>query len=608
MAQASKSSDVSREKIQDDFKWNLKDLFGSDEEWRRRKEEISGKFQSLAEFKGTLTNSAEQLNHALDNYFYLDKEIVRLISYATMSSDQDTRQPEQLSMKQEIAQLKTKLSTIAAFIKPEILQASKEVLQSFFVDAPTLKIYSHHIDDIYRTKEHTLTEGEERIIAETGLMEETPYEIYTILSNADLPYKTVKLSDGSKVRIDATGYTFYRANPNRADRIKVFDTFFGVLKSFERTFGTQLYGQVKRDLFYKNVRKYGSCLESALHCDNIPVGVYHSLIKNVNANLPSLHRYLKLRKRMLKLDELHYYDNYPSMVKEIDLQYTYPEAKGVIQQALSCLGSTYVGILEEAFSRRWIDVYPNMGKLSGAYSEGDAYDVHPYILLNFNGRYDEVSALAHELGHAAHSHLSNKSQPYVNSHYPIFLAEVASTVNEALLMDYELNRISDRAQRLSLLGNYLEGFRTTLFRQTQFAEFELLIHEAVEKGDALTGDRFTELYLRLLKKYYGHEQRVCIIDDLYGIEWAFIMHFYRNFYVFQYSTSFTAAQAIASRILKGDTNMVEGYINFLKSGCSDYAILTLRKLGIDMLSSDPFELTIQRMNEIIDNIEQIISG
>jgi oligoendopeptidase F len=608
MAQTSKSSDVSRESIQVEYKWNLEDLFSSDEEWKKRKDEILGHLQSLAELKGTLAKSAEQLNHTLDKYFQLEKETVRLITYATMSSDQDTRQPKQLSMKQEAAQLKTKLSTAAAFIRPEILRIPNKVMKSFFAEVPKLRIYSHFIDDIYRTKEHTLTEREETIIAETGLMEDTPYEIFTILSNADLPYKAVKLSDDSEVRIDQTGYTFYRANPNRNDRIRVFETFFSALKSFERTFGTQLYGQVKRDLFYRNVRRYNSCLESALHRDNIPVGVYHSLIKNVNANLPTLHRYLKLRRRMLKLDELRYYDNYASMVKEVDLQYTYPDARGVIKRALSPLGSSYVSILEEAFSRRWIDVYPTAGKLSGAYSEGDAYDVHPYILLNYNGRYDEVSALAHELGHTAHSHLSNKNQPYVNSNYPIFLAEVASTVNEALLMDYELNHISDKSQRLSLLGNYLEVFRTTLFRQTKFAEFELLIHEAVEKGEALTGEKFSELYLGLLRRYYGHEEGVCIIDNLYGIEWAFIMHFFRNFYVFQYSTSFTAAQAIASKILKGDKRMVERYIDFLKSGNSEYPIPTLQRVGIDMLSSDPFELTMQRMNGIIDDIEKIISG
>ncbi len=380
------------------------------------------------------------------------------------------------------------------------------------------------------------------------------------------------------------------------------------MNDFRRTFGAQLYGEVKKNIFYKQVRKYNSSLESALDRNNIPVSVYHKLIENTNKNLPTLHRYLKLRKRMLGIDELHYYDMYPSLVKNVDLNYTYDEATNIVKKSLAALGDEYVATLDKAFNNRWIDVYPNTGKRSGAYSNGAAYAIHPYILLNYNGKYNDMSTLTHELGHTMHSYFSNTRQPYSTSDYPIFLAEVASTANEALLMDFELKKLSDPEQRLSLLGNFLESFRTTMFRQTQFAEFELKIHEAAEKGEALTGDKFTEIYMEILKRYYGHEEGVTVIDDLYAIEWAFIPHFYLNFYVFQYSTSFLASQALAEKMRTGGPEMVEKYIDFLSSGSSDYAIPTLKKVGIDMTTDEPFNLAIAKMNKIMDEMEKILKG
>jgi oligoendopeptidase F len=335
------------------------------------------------------------------------------------------------------------------------------------------------------------------------------------------------------------------------------------------------------------------------------VGVYASLIKNINASLPTMHRYLKLKQEMLGLEDLHYYDLYASMVKESHASYTLAQARGLVLDATSCLGKEYTYVMEKAFGSRWIDVYPTAGKRSGAYMAGDAFDFHPYVLTNFNDTFDSVSTLAHELGHAAHSYFSNECQPYVNSRYPIFLAEVASTVNEALLVDYVLNCVKNSVEKISLLGGYLEQFRTTLFRQTQFAEFELRIHEAAEKGEALTGDGFSAAYLEILKKYYGHDEGVCNIDDHYGIEWAFIPHFYLNFYVFQYSTSFTASQAIAAKILEGDGKTIRKYLAFLKSGCSDYAIPTLKKVGIDMEHPEPFGLALSRMEGIMDQIEAL---
>jgi oligoendopeptidase F len=469
-----------------------------------------------------------------------------------------------------------------------------------------LKTYRHYLTDILRRKKHTLNQSEERLVAQAGLMAGTAQEIFNILSNADLPYPEVQLSNGKSVRVDPTNYALYRESKNRNDRKKIFRVFFETLQKFQRTFGTQLYGELKKNLFYKNVRNYDSSLHASLDHNNIPVEVFYKLIENVNKNLDTLHRYLSLRGRMLGIKDLHFYDAYPSLTKEIDLTYTYDQAKDLIQNSLSILGEEYNSVIKRSFKERWIDVFPNTGKRTGAYMDGIAYDVHPYILLNYKSKYNDVSTLTHELGHALHSYFSNKNQAYVNSHYPIFLAEVASTVNEALLMEHMLKNINSKNERLALLGHLLDGFRGTLFRQTQFAEFELKIHELTENGESLTGDRFTELYLENFKKYYGHDEGVMTIDDSYGVEWAYIPHFYYNFYVYQYSTSFTASQAIVAKFLEGEPGIVDKYLTFLTSGCSDYAIPTLQKVGIDMTSDEPFDLTIKKMNQVMDEIELII--
>ncbi len=547
------------------------------------------------------------LFQALDFYFNLDKEFMRLYAYAGMLSDQDTRQAAALALKQEMGQLEVKLNQAAAFLEPEILLLPEDVVLSFLDENKNLQIYRQYLHDLFRRKIHTLNESGEKLIAGAGLMSDTAQEVYNIFSNAELPYKNIQLDDGREITVDPVRYTLYRTSDNRQDRIKVFQAFFGALKEFERTFGTQLYGEIKKNLFYKNARNYSSCLEKALDNNNIPVQVYHNLIRNTNVHLQVLQRYLRLRQKRLAVSELHYYDIYPALVQDIEQEYPYADSQNLIVQSLVKLGVKYREVLQQAFGQRWIDVYPNPGKRSGAYMEGIAYDVHPYILMNYKGKFHDVSTLAHELGHALHSYFSNKNQSFVNSRYPIFLAEVASTVNEALLMDYVLKQTVEREQKISLLGQYLEEFRGTLFRQTQFAEFELRIHELVETGSSLTGEKFSQLYLDILKKYYGHDEKICIIDDLYGIEWAYIPHFYYNFYVFQYSTSFTAAQAVASRILNGDQEIIGKYLQFLANGSADYAIPALQKLGIDMLSDEPFNLAMQRMQEIMEQIEILSS-
>lgn len=597
-----------RDQIDKKYKWDLTHLFKSNDDWRASKAELEEMISEIGKYKGTLGKSADQLYECLELNSNIWKKYALLSGYASKLSDQDTRESGPMGMTQEMGQIRTKLSAASSYIDPEILTIETKKIEKFMKIKPELKDYAHYIDDIQRLKPHTRSAEIEEVISQAGLMSDTPYDIYGIFKNADMPRPEVELADSEKVRLDDAAYTLYRAGDDRDMRKKVFKEFFGAYKQYERSFGTELYSQVKRDMFYKNVRNYKSSLESALNADNIPVEVYKNLIQSVHENLATLHRYLELRKKMLGIDELHYYDMYPSLVKEVDLNYTVEEAEDVIKNALQPLGSDYIATLNEAFNNRWIDMFPNTGKRSGAYSSGSAYDVHPYILMNYNGKYDDVSTMAHELGHTMHSYYSNKNQTYINSHYPIFLAEVASISNEALLMDYVLGKIDDPQERLSILGTQLETFRTTLFRQTQFAEFELKIHEKAEKGEALTGKDLTKLYLDILKTYYGHEKGITVIDDLYGIEWAYIPHFYYNFYVFQYSTSLCAATAVAEKILDEGSGMREKYVKeFLSAGGSDYAIPILKNIGIDMTTTEPYKLAFAKMNKIMDEIEAILT-
>ena len=597
-----------RDQIDDKYKWDLTHLFKSDDDWKAGKAEVEGMIGEISKYKGTLSKSADQLYECLELTSNVWKKYALLSGYASKLSDQDTRESGPMGMSQEIGQVGTKLNAAASYIDPEILAIETKTIEIFMKKKPELKEYAHYIDDIQRLKPHTRSAEVEEVISQAGMMSDTPYDVYGIFKNADMPRPEVELADGEKVRLDDAAYTLYRAGDDRNMRIKVFEDFFGAYKQYERSFGTQLYSEVKKDMFYKNVRNYESSLESALNANNIPVAVYKNLIQSVHENLATLHRYLELRKKMLGIDELHYYDMYPSLVKEVDLSYTVEEAENVIKNALQPLGSDYIATLDEAFNNRWIDMYPNTGKRSGAYSSGSAYDVHPYILMNYNGQYDDVSTLAHELGHTMHSYYSNNNQTFMNSHYPIFLAEVASISNETLLIDHVLGEIKDPQKRLSILGSQLETFRTTLFRQTQFAEFEMKIHDLAESGEALTGEKLTSIYMDILKTYYGHEKGVTVIDDLYGIEWAYIPHFYYNFYVFQYSTSLCAAAAVAEKILDEGSGMNEKYVKeFLSAGGSDYAIPILKNIGVDMTTTEPYELAFAKMNKIMDEIEEILA-
>jgi len=595
-----------RADIPEKYTWDLKAIYPSDEAWAEAKEKVAGRFGELAAFKGTLADSPAKLLECLELDASIDKELARLYCYASMKSDEDTRVSKYQGMKQMMRQLVTDYSSKTSFIAPEVATLDQATVDEFIRREPGLKTYRMYLDNILRTKAHRLSTAEEKILAEAGLMASAPMSIYSIFANAELPFPEITLSDDTKAKLNQAGYGRYRAVPNRDDRRAVFQAFFGAFDKFKQTCGAKLSAQVNKDMFFSRVRNYDSCLHRSLDADNIPVEVYHTLIENVHKNLDSFHRYLRLKQRMLGVDRLEYSDVYAPVVEKVELEFTYEEAQELVLEAVKPLGEDYVRVVKQAFDERWTDVYPNPGKRSGAYCNGGCYDVHPYMLLNYNGQYDDVSTFAHELGHAMHSYYSNKTQPYATADYATFVAEVASTLNEALLIDKMLKTIEDDDVKLSLLMNYLDGVKGTVFRQTQFAEFELAIHRKAEAGEALTGDSLTEIYGEILKRYYGHDEGVCHIDDLYCVEWAYVPHFYLNFYVYQYATSFTASTSLSERILAGEEGAVERTIEFLSAGGSDYPVAILKRAGVDMLTSEPFDKTMAAMNRAMDQIEAIL--
>jgi len=596
----------SRADVADRYKWDLNDLYESDEAWTAKKSELTEKLDYIDSFKGKLASSADVLLQCLEFAFNFKKELNKLYMYAKMNSDLDTRNSNYQAKVSELQQLDTQYKSMLSFLEPEILAMDSELIERYVKQNEELDVYEFYLKNLQRRKAHLLSKEEEKIIAEAGLMAENGESIFSIFYNAELPYPEVTLSSGETVTLTPAGYARHRANPVRADRELVFDQFFGALKNFKGTMAAALAAEVNSHLFTMRARGYSSCLESALDANNIPADVYLQLIRNVNDNTSSFHRYLDLKRRMLGVDQLKYSDLYAPTVEGVDLEYSIEEAYDLVLQAFAPLGADYLSTIERAMENRWIDVYPTIAKKSGAYSWGDAYDVHPFILLNYNDAYQDVSTLAHELGHTMHSFYSNKNQPYPLADYSIFVAEVASTFNEALLMDHMLNTIEDDNLKLSLMMEYLDNLKGTVFRQTQFAEFELKIHEMVENGTALTGDSLTELYGDIVRRYYGHDQGVCKVDDLYAHEWSYIPHFYYNFYVYQYATSFTASTALAEKVLEGEQGAVDRMITFLSSGGSDYPIELLKQAGVDMTTSAPFDQTMVMMNRIMDEIERIL--
>ena len=603
-----------RADVPEQLKWNTADLYATEDAWYQAKDDIAARIPKLAAFQGRLGESAEVLHEALSTLMALDQDFTRLYVYASMRLDEDTRVGKPREMTQIAQQLGVQYYSTLSYVRPEILAVGAERVNAFVAADARLAPYRMFLDDILRFAPHTLSAAEEKVASQAAIMGGTAANAYSTFKDADLPYPEITLSTGEKVRLDAQAYTKHRASTVRADRDLVFQSFFSAFKGFERTFGTTLDGDIKTHLFNKDAHQYGSCLEAALFGTNVPTAVYTQLIADVHANLPTLHRYLKLRQRMMGVDTLRYEDLYAPIVQKVDLRYTTQQARDLVLKALAPLGPDYVATLRHGFENRWVDWVPTTGKRSGAYSTG-AYGVHPYQLQNFTGLYEEVSTLAHEAGHSLHTYLSDKHQPYPTHDYKIFVAEVASTLNENLLLHHMLEQTKDRDTRLFLLGSHLDGLRTTLFRQTLFAEFELKMHEMAERGEPVTGERLSELYLGLVREYYGHDQGVCPVKELYAVEWAYIPHFYYNFYVYQYATSITASSQIAADMraeakLKGrkaTTRSRDAYLAMLAAGSSKYPIDLLKDAGVDMTTSAPFNAAMREMNSIMDEMEKLLA-
>jgi oligoendopeptidase F len=609
MATLTAGQDRERSAIGEQYKWNLADIYPDVAAWRAAKETIVRELPRLRDYEGRLDSSAQVLADALDESFRIDKEIARLSVYAGMLADQDTREAGPQGMQQEMQQLAADFKAQTSYVEPELLRIGLATLERCIEAEPRLQIYSFYLHDLVRRARHTLSDSEEKILADAMPLAASGHNIYNILTNADFPYPTITLSDGRTARVDPSGYAELRTLPNRADRQKAMSTFFTSLGGFQRTFGTTTNANVQRMALYAKARKYGSHLEAALDGPNIPVTVYQRLIDGINRWLPSFHRYLKLRRRMMGIsDQLRYFDLYAPLVAEVQLTFTPEQAQQRILDSMRPLGREYCDVVRRSFNERWIDFFPTTGKRSGAYSEGGAYDVHPYMLLNYLGQYNDVSTLAHELGHTMHSYYSNTHQPYALANYPTFVAEVASTFNEALLIHRVLRETIDTATRLSLLGNFLENVKATVFRQTQFAEFELVMHQAAERGEPITGETLSRLYLDITRRYYGHVEGVCVVDDYVQYEWSYIPHFYIGFYVFQYATSFTAAEALSEKVLGGDETARDRYLTFLGSGMSKYPIELLKDAGVDMTTDEALDFTMRKMNRVMDEIEGMLPG
>ena len=582
------------------YTWAIEDIFPSDEAWEAAVEKLQEKTGEIAGYQGTLGDSAKQLY----GYCLLETQINDLLEniygYANRQYDVDTTNSTYQAMMAKATSIYVECSGKLAFSSPEILAIPDETLEQFFADEPGLSIYRRSIMEIRRMKEHILSPAEEKLLAAAGELAGGPETIFSMMDNADASFPPVIDPDGHELSLTNGTFGSLLESPDRNIRRDAFMNFYHTIQKHQNTSAAVLAAQINQLKFFAQARKYPSTMEAALNVTNVPVSVYKNLIQTVHDNMGFLHKYMALRKKLLGVNELHMYDLYTPMVPDADVKITYEEAKKTVMDAVHVLGADYQAILEEGFNNRWIDVYENVGKRSGAYSAG--HKVHPFVLLNHKDNLNSEFTLAHEMGHAIHSWLSNKNQPAPDAEYVIFVAEVASTCNEALLMQHLLKNTTDRRVRAYLINYFLEQFRTTLYRQTMFAEFEMKINEASEQGIGITSDFLKGLYHQLNALYYGSD---VVIDEEIDMEWARIPHFYYNFYVFQYATGFSAAMALSQRILKEGEPAVKDYIRFLSGGCSKDPISLLRGAGVDMESPKPIEDALNMFNELLDEMASL---
>lgn len=591
-----------RHEIPQEYKWRLEDIYPSTEKWEKDFEWVKENLPAVVEYKGKLGQSADSLLQGLNKYTSIMQKVEKLYVYARMKKDEDNTVPESQALMDRAQALMVEFDSAVSFLIPEILAIPAERLQEFLDSHEGLKPYDHFIENLIRQKEHVLSPREEEILAMTGEIAAAPEQIFTMINDADIRFPSIRDENGEEVELTKGRYISFMESKDRRVRKDAFTALYSTYEKQKNTIAATLNYSIKKDIFYSRMRKYSSTLEAALDSDNVPVSVYDNLIAAVENNLKYMHRYVSLRKRALGLDELHMYDLYVPIVKDIDMEIPYEEAKKMVEEGLAPLGEEYISILREGFNSGWIDVMENEGKTSGAYSWG-CYDTHPYVLLNYQPNIDNVFTLAHEMGHAIHSYKSNKSQPYIKAHYKIFVAEVASTLNEILLTKHLLNSLEDKQQRAYILNYYLEQFRGTVYRQTMFAEFEKKIHSMAERGEPLTVESLSDIYYDLNVKYYGPEMTV---DREIALEWARIPHFYSSFYVYKYATGFSAAAALAEQILNEGEAAVKRYMNFLSSGGSDYPINLLKEAGVDMTTPEPINNALKTFGQMVEEMEKLI--
>ncbi len=589
-----------RSEIAPEDKWAIEDLYPSDEAWEAELKKLAEDQDALAAFAGKLGSSAETLYAYLHMSEEVNVRASRLGNYCMRKADEDTRNTTYQAMSGRFMSVAVALGAACSFDTPEIMAISDETLEGFYAACPDLNRYRRFLTDLRRRKAHTLSAAEEKLLAAAGEMAQAPDTIFGAMGDADLKFPDAVDAEGKKHPLTQGTFVMLEMSPDRVLRKSAYENLYGTLANFKNTSAAILNAQNKQLKFFSDARKYHDAREASLDATNVPVSVYDNLIEAVHQNFDKMHRYVRLRKKLLGVDELHFYDVYTNLVPDVDKKIPFSDAKQTVYDALYPLGERYRAILKEGLENRWIDVYENQGKRGGAYSAGA--DVHPYVLLNYNGTLDSQFTLAHEMGHALHSYLSNHTQNPIDADYVIFVAEVASTCNEALLMEYLLGKTKDKKDRIYLLNHFLEQFKSTLYRQTMFAEFERNIGILTAQGQTLTAEVLCAEYKRLNEMYFGPDM---VVDDQIAMEWARIPHFYYNYYVFQYATGYAAAIALSRRILDEGEKAVNDYLGFLSGGCSKSPIDLLKGAGVDMTSPEPVNQALQLFGKLLDEMEEL---
>lgn len=598
-------SQTPRAQVPESVKFNTADLFPSETAWRTEFEDLKKLAGTIDSMINGWTDSPKAMADLLERMSDIRKHATRVFAYASLQGDMDMGDSHFQKMKGEVQNFMVGYRTKQAFIEPDVLKLGQEKIDAYVKAEPRLAAYRFDLEKIQRGKQHVMAENEQRIASMTGLFSGTPNKAFEMLNTVDMPMPEITFQDGNKVLLNQANFQKYRSSNNVEDRRKAMDAYWRNQKQFENTLAALYDGSVKANLFNAKIHKFDTCLDAALFETAIDPSVYTNLISTVRAHLDPLHRLLKLRQKMLGLPEFRYGDIYASAVDSVNRTYTFEEAKKLVLDAMAPLGDEYGKAIRRAFDERWIDIYANKGKQSGAYSSG-VYGVHPYVKLNYDGSYREVSTLAHELGHSMHSFFSNKNQPYPMSQYPTFLAEIASTFNENMLMNLMLKTEKDDHLKLYLLDRYLEGMRQTLYRQTLFADFELTAHERAEQGLPLTSDWLNAKYLELTRLYYGHDKGIITVEDSIQSEWSAIPHFYRDFYVYQYVTGTVASMALVDAVQKDGEPARKRYLeSFLSAGGSDYPLNTLKKVGVDMSTPKPIEAALTTFDHLVSEMEAI---